>query len=444
MVRAPIRFQHQPRLDRPTTHSRAGVALVNTHRSVRVAIVGQGFVGLPVAMLAQGAGHTVIGFDTDPDRVLRLKAADSYVSDVSSERVREALDSGRYLPTCDPDDLAEFDIALIAVPTALVDDQPDLRYIDAASKTLATYVRRGCTVILESSTYPGTTEEVVQPILQSSGLRAGKDFHLGYSPERVNPGAGLDAIARVPKVVAGIDPRSLDATAAFWQGLVDTVVLAPNIRTAEFTKLVENSFRLLNISFVNELARDAPTLGVSIWDALALAATKPFGYMAFQPGIGAGGHCLPADAAYLSWRLRKAGRESSLIETATRINQEQPAVVAARILARLRRPTALERSGQVLVIGVTYKPDIADVRESSALKVVELLREQGAQVQVMDPYATHLAGVHLDLSTELIAEAAIVALLVAHQCLDYELILTARHVFDACAVLPPGPTIERL
>lgn len=410
----------------------------------RVAVVGQGFVGLPAAMLAVRAGHSVVGFDTDPDRVLRLEHGDSYVADVSSVRLREALRSGRYLPTSDPDALEGFDVALITVPTPTIDERPDLSCVEAAAKTLAVHLRPRCLVILESTTYPGTTTDVVAPALEvSSGLTAGRDFRLGYAPERLNPGTGFDSVVHLPKVAAGIDAESLGAVVEFWCGLVDTVVPASDIRTAEFAKLAENAFRLLNISFVNELARDAAALGVSVWAALDLAATKPYGFMAFRPGAGAGGHCLPADTAYLTWCLRTAGHPSPLIEAAAQINQNQPRYVADRIITSLTRRGSAFPAGRIVVLGATYKPDVADLRNSCALKVATELRLSGAEVIVVDPFAAEV-GALAELTPELVTQAAAVAVLVAHRDLDPDLLRCAPYVFDACGVLEPGPNIEHL
>ncbi|WP_267466936.1 nucleotide sugar dehydrogenase [Nocardia otitidiscaviarum] len=407
----------------------------------RVVVIGQGFVGLPAAMLAQQAGHMVIGFDTDLDRITRLRSGNSYISDVPSHLLRQAQESGRYWPTHDTDALDNFDVALVAVPTPVIGDKPDLSCVEAAAKTLAPHLRPGCLVALESTSYPGTTETVFAPILETSGLFAGRDFHLGYAPERLNPGSGITSIARIPKLVAGINSESLDAVIEFWQGLIDTVVPAPDIRTAEVAKLIENTFRLLNISFVNELAQHTRDLGVDIWSALNLAASKPYGYMDFRPSVGAGGHCLPSDTAYLSWRLREAGRSSQLLDTALRINTAQPGYVADRILTAC---TPLSGPPRIVVVGATYKPDVADIRDSAALEVTDILRSRGADVTVVDPLLGHHRGVLTDLTPDMVAHTDLLALLVAHRGLDYPLIRTASRVFDACAALTPAPHIERL
>ncbi|MBF6354789.1 nucleotide sugar dehydrogenase [Nocardia higoensis] len=412
---------------------------------LRVAVIGCGYVGLPVAMLTVAAGHTVVAFDTDPDRVLHLTAGHSYVRDVATTQLRAALDSGRLIATNDQDDLQGFDVALIAVPTPTDGGRPDLSCIEAASKTVAAYLRPDATVVLESTTYPGTTETVVAPILESSGLTAGVDFHLGYAPERINPGTPVTDLAAVPKIVAGINDASRKAIAQFWGGLVEEVVAAPDIRTAELAKLIENAFRLVNISLVNELARYASALGASIWDALDLAATKPYGYMRFHPSVGAGGHCLPADTRYLAWSIREAsGTPAALVETASRINDAMPAYVADRIITGLTRRNHIREHARIVVVGATYKPDVPDVRDSCALKVVEELRRCGFDVLVVDPLVSGLPTVLPDMTVQMVARASVVAVLVAHRVLDYALIASADYVFDACCAMPSAANIERL
>lgn len=414
--------------------------------SMRVAVIGCGFIGLPAALLAVRAGHTVIALDTDPDRIEQLHHGHSYLPDISDHDLAHALATGRLIPTGNPDALSGFDVALIAVPTPMTDDHPDLSYIEVASKTVAAHLAPGATVILESTTYPGTTEHVVVPILETSGLQAGREFRVGYAPERVNPGTPIAQLRSVPKIVAGIDDESRAAVAWFWSGLVDEVVPAPDIGTAELAKLVENTFRLVNISLVNELTRNAHALGVDIWQALALAATKPFGYMPFHPSAGAGGHCLPSDTRYLAWRIRETAGAAPLIETASQINDDMPSYVANRIVAGIRRRQHFLPGARAVVVGATYKADIPDLRESAALKVVETLRGLGMNVVVVDPLVHADPGLTVlsELAAEQIAGAAVVALLVAHRDLDYALIAASRYVFDACGALPAAPNVERL
>jgi len=273
----------------------------------RVVVLGQGYVGLPLAVRAVEVGHTVVGFDLDKDRVDRLRRADSFIDDITDDDLRAALDTGRYLPTDDATDLAGFTTAVVCVPTPLRDGAPNLSFIEDAARLLAPHLRRGACVVLESTTYPGTTEEVFGPILDAgSGLRAGVDYQLGYSPERIDPGNPTWGLQNTPKIVSGVDAESGKAIAAFYDTVVDRTVAAPGVREAELAKLLENTFRHVNIALVNELAMYCHELGIDVWSVVDLAASKPFGFMKFTPGPGVGGHCLPIDPSYLSWQLRRA------------------------------------------------------------------------------------------------------------------------------------------
>ncbi|RJO77998.1 nucleotide sugar dehydrogenase [Nocardia panacis] len=411
----------------------------------RVVVVGCGYVGLPTAMLAVVAGHHVTGFDLDRTRVEMLCRGESYIPDVPAALVRSGLDSGRFTASCDPVAPTEFDVAVIAVPTPVDADRPDPRLLERACATVARHVRRGSLVIVASTTYPGTTEDLLVPILEKSGLKVGRDFRVGYAPERIDPGAGsaLRQWMSVPRIVAGIDSDSLDATKDFVASLVETVIPAPNIRTAELAKLIENTFRLVNVALVDELAGLAPAWGVGIGDALQLAATKPYGFMPFRPGVGAGGHCLPVDTRYLAWAAREAsGTPALLVETALQINDATPTRIAQRILTILAR---LEHDrARVVVLGATYKRDVPDTRESAALKVVAALRRIGVEVAVVDPLLPDDPDIVPVLTAEMVASASLVAVLVAHSGIDYSLLGQAVHVFDACGVLDRAPNIECL
>ncbi|MEV7541201.1 nucleotide sugar dehydrogenase [Streptomyces sp. NPDC089915] len=273
---------------------------------MQIVVAGQGYVGLPLAVRAAEAGHRVVGYDVDTDRIRRLAAGESYVQDVPSSRLREALDSGSYVATADQDALAGFDIEVITVPTPLRDGVPDLSHIQSCARTLGKHLRRGATVILESTTYPGTTEEVLLPILEEvSGLTGGTDFHVGFSPERIAPGNPRWSFETTPKLVAGIDDTSLRVIKSFYDGIFQTTVPVSGHKVAELAKLIENTFRLVNISMINELATLTDRLGVNIWEAIDAAATKPFGFTRFTPGPGVGGHCLPIDPLFLSWKIRE-------------------------------------------------------------------------------------------------------------------------------------------
>src|SRR5256714_1771973 len=288
-------------------------------------------------MRAVETGHAVVGYDIDEDRVKRLSACESFVEDVPSVTLADALASGRYQPTAEPKACAGFDVAVITVPTPLRDGNPDLSYIETAAQTLARYVRPGSTVILESTTYPGTTEELVGPLLEeASGLAVGEDFHLGYSPERIDPGNPVWTLANTPKVVSGVNEASLGAVRAFYDRLLIETVPVSGTREAELAKLVENTFRHVNIALVNELAMFAADLGIDVWEAIEAASTKPFGYLRFTPGPGVGGHCLPVDPSYLSWRVKdRLGQSFKFVELANEVNEHMPDYVVRRALVNL-------------------------------------------------------------------------------------------------------------
>ncbi len=300
---------------------------------MRVVVVGQGYVGLPLAIRAAEVGHEVIGYDVDSRRIKTLAAGESFVEDVSSERIRAALDNGSYRPSESARDCGGFDIAVVTVPTPLHEGTPDLRYIKESAITLARYLRPGATVVLESTTYPGTTQELFAPILEDgSGLTAGTDFHLGYSPERIDPGNAVWGFKETPKVVAGVNEASLKAVQDFYAQLVDTTVPVSSPKEAELAKLLENTFRHVNIALVNEIAMFAHHLDIDVWQAIDAASTKPFGFMKFTPGPGVGGHCLPIDPSYLSWRVqRELGQSFRFVELANDINNHMPEYVARRI-----------------------------------------------------------------------------------------------------------------
>ncbi|MET9558419.1 nucleotide sugar dehydrogenase [Streptomyces sp. NPDC006645] len=418
----------------------------------KVVVVGQGYVGLPLAVRAALAGHQVVGYDVDTDRVKRLISGESYVEDIPDAQLAVLLDQGTYLPSTDPADLDGFDIAVVTVPTPLRDGAPDLSYIESAAHTLAGRLRPGATVVLESTTYPGTTVELLVPLLEEgSGLTAGDDFHLGYSPERIDPGNPTWRLENTPKVVSGIDPASLTAVQAFYDTITSTTVPVRTTEVAELSKLIENTFRHVNIALVNEMAMYAHELGVDVWEALDAAASKPFGFMRFTPGPGVGGHCLPVDPEYLSWRVRRTlGRRFEFVELANHINGHMPDHVVQRLLLAFnarRRPLAGSR---VLLLGLAYKPNTGDARESPALRVAELLLGLGADVRAADPYVVEAVTVdskltRCDFSEEELAAADAVVLLTDHDSFDYELIPRASDfVLDCRHRLETGPTVEVL
>ncbi|MGH9243690.1 MAG: nucleotide sugar dehydrogenase [Acidimicrobiales bacterium] len=389
-------------------------------RSAEVVVVGQGYVGLPVAMRAVEVGFPVIGYDSLVSRAEALRTGHSHVEDVPDEVLRQAL-SRTYVPTSALGDLAGFDVALISVPTPLRDGIPDLAPIERAGADLARMLRAGALVVLESTTYPGTTEELLRPTLEAgSGLRAGTDFFLAYSPERIDPGNETWTLANTPKVVAGIDERSLRCVEAFYGALVDKAVPVGSTAEAELVKLLENTFRHVNIALVNELAMFARDLGVDIWSAIDAASTKPFGYMRFTPGPGVGGHCLPIDPSYLSWRVRRRlGQTFRFVELANDVNEHMPDYVARRLTALLNRERRAVNGARILLLGLTYKAGTSDWRESPSLAIAERLVALGADVRACDPHLAEVDGLDLpvplvELNDEELAEADVVILLVDH------------------------------
>jgi nucleotide sugar dehydrogenase len=391
-----------------------------------VVVVGQGYVGLPVAMRAVEVGYDVVGVDVDKRRVDLLVQGASYVGDVPDEKLGAALASGRYLPTASYDATAGFDIAVITVPTPLSETLPDLTFIEEAARSLVPHLGRGATVILESTTYPGTTEELLVPILETgTGLRVGRDFFVGYSPERIDPGNKQFDFVSTPKVVSGVDRASLAAVQGFYDDLVDRTVPVSTPKEAELTKLLENTFRHVNIALVNELAVFAHDLGIDIWESIDAASTKPFGYMRFTPGPGVGGHCLPVDPSYLSWQVkRRLGQNFRFIELANDINDHMPLYVVNRLVRMLNDVRKPLRGSVVLLIGLAYKRDTGDIRESPALKVIELLREYGVEVRALDSLIEdHRWPAQVRRSADLdegLAGCDAAVVLVDHTDVDYE------------------------
>lgn len=418
--------------------------------SRRVVVVGQGYVGLPLAMRAVEVGYEVVGYDSDDARIKRLLAGESYIEDVDNEVLDAALASERFRPVSDAADCTGFDVALITVPTPLREDSPDLSHIEEAAATLARHVRPGALVVLESTTYPGTTEELVRPILEDgSGLVAGADFHLGYSPERIEPGNREWTLVNTPKVVSGVGDASLEAVRAFYDTLVEETVPVSSPREAELCKLIENTFRHVNIALVNELAMFAHDLGIDVWEAIDAAATKPFGFQRFVPGPGVGGHCLPIDPSYLSWRVKRSlGKAFRFVELANDINAHMPDYVVRRLIEALNREGRAVRDSRILLLGLAYKRNSSDARESPALVVTEQLLGLGAEVRACDP---HVVEEHVDrrvvrveATPEELTAADAVVLLTDHDDFDFDSVLRhARFVLDTRHRLS-GPNVEPL
>lgn len=403
----------------------------------KVVVVGQGYVGLPVAMRAVEVGYRVVGYDTNACRIKSLEAGESYVEDVRSQVVSAALATGRYHASTNEAACADFNVALVTVPTPLRDGYPDLSFIENAAGTLADHLRSGATVIVESTTYPGTTEELVAPILEAdSGLRAGADFHLGYSPERIDSGSREWNLVSTPKLVAGVNPSSLEAIEAFYDTLVEQTVPVKGVKEAELAKLLENTFRHVNIALVNELAMFAHDLGIDIWAAIDAAATKPFGFLRFNPGPGVGGHCLPIDPGYLSWQVKRSlGRAFRFIELADDVNHHMPEYVVSRLICALNARAKPVRGSRILLLGLAYKSNTGDARQSPALAVIDRLLALGAKIRAVDPHVVeddidaHVQRV--EATPEELSAADAVVLLTDHDDFDYANIVTcARYLLD--------------
>ncbi len=416
----------------------------------RVVVVGQGYVGLPVAVRAAEVGFDVIGFDVEARKVKLLNAGQSYVEDITEERLGDVLSAGSYRASDQPAELADFDVAVISVPTPMGEGVPDLSYIESACRIVGPHITPGCTVILESTTYPGTTEELAQPILEAeSGLQAGVDFHLGYSPERIDPGNVTWSLENTPKVVSGVDEASLDAVDAFFSRLVERTVRVSGTREAELTKLLENTFRHVNIALVNELAMFANDLGINLWESIDAASTKPFGYMRFTPGPGVGGHCLPIDPSYLSWQVeRSLGQRFRFVELANDVNEHMPDYVVRRIQDLLNRQARAVNGSTVLLYGLAYKANTGDARETPTRPLVDQLLALGADVRLVDPHvpahqfpegATPVEGGSVDLE-----DADVIVYLVDHDEFDTELVSKSTTPVLDCRRALDGPQVHWL
>ncbi len=400
-------------------------------RSARVGVVGLGYVGLPLAVRAAQAGFRVLGIELNPERVRQVNAGESYIDDVPAGTLKELVRAGRLEATVDYGRARELDVVSICVPTPLDRHrQPDLSYVVGAARALAPHLRPGVLVSLESTTFPGTTEEVVRPLLEEgSGLRAGRDFFLAYSPERIDPGSQTFTVENTPRVVGGLNPESLEAALAYYRTLVRQVHPVSSPRAAEMTKLLENIFRVVNVALVNEMALLADRLGIDIWEVIEAAATKPFGFMPFYPGPGVGGHCIPVDPLYLTWKAREVDFQTHFIELATEINLQMPYFVREKVIRVLNRAGKALRGSRVLLLGVAYKRDIGDVRESPALKLIDLLEAYGAQVLYHDPHVPRLRledGRVLEsqpLTVELLAGCDVAVIVTDHRDVDYGLVL---------------------
>ncbi|HUR19267.1 MAG TPA: nucleotide sugar dehydrogenase [Vicinamibacterales bacterium] len=413
-----------------------------TNRTAKVGVVGLGYVGLPLAVEFANAGFRVTGIDLDERKVAELNRGESYIQDVPTAAVAPLVSSGKLTATTNPGAVRDFDTINICVPTPLRKTKdPDLSFVVAAVEAIAGHLHPGMLVILESTTYPGTTEEVVQPILEKkTGLKAGVDFFLAFSPERVDPGNEKWTTKNVPKVVGGLTPDCARLAAELYRSSIDTVVEVSSPKVAEMVKLLENTFRAVNIGMVNELAMMCDKLGISVWEVVEAAATKPFGFMPFYPGPGLGGHCIPIDPFYLSWKVKEIGFEARFIELAGQVNGAMPQHVVDKITDALNTGGKAVNGADIFVLGVAYKRDIDDVRESPALDVMALLLKKGARVTYHDPFAPVIDGHHwtggvdmssVPLTVAQLAAADCVVILTDHRQFDYpEIVKHARVLVD--------------
>ena len=399
-------------------------------RTARVGIIGIGYVGLPLAVVFAEAGFDVVGVDPAEDKVAAINRGESYILDVETERVRGLVDAGKLRASTDYSVLADVDAVSICVPTPLrKTGDPDLSFIAAAANDLAPNLRKGMVVVLESSTYPGTTREMILPVLESvSGLTVCEDFFLAFSPERVDPGRTDWTTINTPKVIGGITPDCGEMASAWYDQALDTIVPVSTCEVAEMTKLLENTFRMINIGMVNELAIMCDRLGIDVWEVIDAAATKPFGFMKFTPGPGLGGHCIPIDPLYLSWKLKSLNYNARFIELASEINTNMPRYTVGKIQDALNQHKKPINGSRILIVGVAYKPDIDDLRESPALDVIHLLKDKGADVVYHDPFIPYLNHDNLDMDSvdDLLPEvnaADCVAIITNHSVYDYQAIL---------------------
>ncbi len=414
--------------------------------SIVCGVVGLGYVGLPLAVDKAKAGFTTIGFDVQDQKVNLVNEGKNYIGDVVDADLKALVASGKLRATTDFSFVKDVDFIAICVPTPLdAHQQPDISYVRSSAESIAKYLKKKTMVVLESTTYPGTTEELLKPILEEgSGLKCGEDFYLGFSPERVDPGNKVYKTSNTPKVVGAVGEDATEVIAAMYSAVLDgEVYTVSSPAVAEMEKILENTYRNINIGLVNELAILCDRMGISIWEVIEAAKTKPYGFQAFYPGPGLGGHCIPLDPYYLTWKAREYGFHTSMIEASMMVNDRMPEYTVDRAARQLNQAQKPMNGSKVLVLGVAYKNDIDDYRESPALRVIEVLRSRGAQVEFYDPYihSYKYKGVLYeglsDLSPEKIREKDLVIITTAHQAYDYPMILeNAKAIFDSRNAIP--------
>ncbi len=405
-------------------------------RTATVAVVGLGYVGLPLAVAFARKGYDVKGIDVAQRRIDQLNQKKSYITDVPSSDIASVVRKKKFAASTEFELLKAADVVILCVPTPIKKRYtPDVSYMTSACESVAKYLRKGTLVVLESTTYPGTTEELIQPILERGGLKAGKDFHLAFSPERIDPGNKMFDVTRIPKVVGGLTPRCTELTAAIYGQIIKTVHCVSSTRAAEMTKLLENTFRIVNIGWINEAAMMCHKLGIDIWEVVDAAKTKPFGFMPFYPGLGVGGHCIPEDPLYLYWKAKKYGFSSRFIRLAADLNQDMPLYAIDRVKTLLKAKGKVLSKARVLVVGVTYKKDVRDLRKSPPLRLLELLKAQ-CSTDYYDPFVPYLNIGGLDMDSMVLTPALLkkydcIIIAVDHTDVDYALIARhARLIFD--------------
>ena len=407
------------------------------NKTAKVSVIGLGYVGLPLAVEIEKAGFNVVGIDVDKEKINKVNSKNSYIPDVSQEELARAVSKQRLMATRDYKVLKGVDIVSICVPTPLRKTrEPDISYIVAATSKISKYLHQGQLIILESTTFPGTTKDIILPELEKKGLKVGKDFFMSFSPERVDPGNKKYTIKNTPKVIGGITPECTEIAKIFYEQIIEKVIPVASTEEAEMTKLLENVFRSVNIALVNELTLMCDRLGIDIWNVVEAAATKPFGFMPFYPGPGLGGHCIPIDPVYLSWKARTYGFYSKFIEFAEEVNNNMPYYVARKVTDALNTHKKCINGSKILILGVTYKENVGDIRESPALDIIEILCRQGAEIIYNDPYVPEIRlSVNeirsVPLNKDLLSQADCVVITTAHSSYDYRWIVeNANSVVD--------------
>ena len=409
------------------------------NHTARAGVIGLGYVGLPLAVSIARAGFRVTGIDIDQNKVESINRGISYIEDIDSEELTPFVKSGRIDATTDYAVLDELDTVDICVPTPLgKSKEPDMSYIIGAVEQIAKYIRTNQLIILESTTYPGTTEEIVMPKLEESGLKVGRELFLAFSPERIDPGNEIYTLSNTPKIVGGITPKCTEIAKIFYQQFISKVVPVSSTRAAEMVKLLENTFRAVNIGLVNEMALMCDKMGLDVWEIVEAAATKPFGFMPFYPGPGLGGHCLPIDPHYLSWKAKSFEFYARFIELASEINSSMPYHVLKKITDALNSHKKCINGAKLLIIGVAYKKNVGDTRESPALDIIEMLVERGGEILYSDPYVSEVqtdggnSWKSLELTESLLKQSDCAIIMTDHSCLDYQRIVeNAQLVVDA-------------